>query len=167
MKNFFRVLFLLIAIFSLVGIVFIVAYYIYKNLDLFKRFLSNVESKLDDSDLSEKEISSLVDEVVKIEEKIESDVKKDVKKVKKDLSKKLNRAVSVKNIKSTEKDGLNARQKEVLNYVKLNSKSKMSSVSKVFNKVTPRTLRRDLQKLEQMGFLKQEGKTRDAIYKIV
>lgn len=167
MKNFFRALFLLIAIFSLVGIFFIVAYYIYKNVDLFKKFLNGMGDKLADCQLDEKEVDALTDEIIRIEENIGADVKKDIKKAKKDLPKKFESVVSVVSVKGPEKAVLNARQKEVLNYVKLNSNSKMSSVSKVFNKVTPRTLRRDLQKLEQLGFLRQEGKTRDAIYKIV
>lgn len=167
MKNFFRALFLLIAISSLVGIVFIVGYYIYKNLDLFKGLLKNIEDKISDYELTSKEVDSLANDVVQLEKKIEKDVKGDVKKVKKEVSKKVSKIAPVKKVKSDKNETLNARQKEVLSYIKQNSNSKMSSVSKIFNKVTPRTLRRDLEKLEQLGLLRQEGKTRDAIYKIV
>jgi len=168
MKNFLRSVLLLISVSSIIGIVFVAIYYVYKNLDLFKSLINSISSKVEDSNLTDKEIDAIAKNVVKIEKKIEKDIKNDVKSIKRELPKQISQVTKSKRTNDTApKGGLNARQKEVLNYVKSNSDSKMSSVSKVFNKVTPRTLRRDLQKLEQMGFLRQQGKTRDAVYKIV
>jgi predicted HTH transcriptional regulator len=84
----------------------------------------------------------------------------------KGVAKVIDKGVSKKNVKVS-KGGLNSRQEQIFNYIKLNSEVKMSSVSQIFNKVTPRTLRRDFEKLQQLGLVRQEGKTRDAVYKII
>ena len=195
MKNIVKTLLIIIALFSVIGIVFIGVYYIKKNLSLFAKLFSEFDASIEDGELSKKEINDLSDDSVRIVKRISDDIqvdwtgkKDEVENFVKDSAKKLGviteslkdsiekveeAFVPTKPVRSKKvvtkpiSTALNARQKDILNYIKNNSQAKMSTVSKIFSEVTPRTLRRDLGKLEQMGFLRQEGKTRDAVYKIV
>ncbi len=62
--------------------------------------------------------------------------------------------------------GLNGRQEQIYNLVKLKREVGMGEVSSLVKDVTERTLRRDLNKLEKLGLILQAGKTRDAVYKL-
>jgi DNA-binding transcriptional ArsR family regulator len=147
MKQFLKVILLTISIFSLLGTIFLVVFYINKNAKSILKLLNKVQNATQDLKLTEKEVKNITKEAIKVKKSIVKSVEKDVENLlKSDLSK---------------------RQIEVLNFIKLHSDSKMSTISKVFNNVTPRTLRRDLSKLEQMGIVRQEGKTKDAVYKLV
>ncbi len=70
----------------------------------------------------------------------------------------------IKMTKSVEAE-LTPRSSLLLNYIKQKSPVTMNQISDKFPSVTSRTLRRDLDKLEQLGFVTQEGKTRNSYYK--
>jgi len=59
---------------------------------------------------------------------------------------------------------LNQRQIEILNYIRNFDKFTMLDISNKFKGVSERTLRRDMDKLELIGFVVQVGKTRDSYY---
>lgn len=59
--------------------------------------------------------------------------------------------------------GLNDRQMKVLGYISDNGSGKVSDMVKIFSQ-TDRTLRRDLNKLEGMGFVKRSGSTKSVSY---
>lgn len=60
-------------------------------------------------------------------------------------------------------NGLNDRQMKILDYVSKNEVGKVSDMVKIFSQ-TDRTLRRDLNKLEGMGFVKRSGSTKSVSY---
>ena len=67
---------------------------------------------------------------------------------------------------SIKKDGnLNERQKNLLEKLKSKDVSTVSEINDSFPEVSTRTLRRDLSKLEKLGFIKQLGKTKNTRYK--
>ena len=180
MKSIVKAFFILIAVFSVVGIFLIGFYYIKKNISLFTKLFKEVGAGIEDYELTPDEIDRISDESVRIVKIISKDIENDLGKGKvesfvkesvvqlpiegpKKVKAKSRKAYS----KPVKESGLNSRQSDILNYIRNNSEAKMSNVSKMFAEVTPRTLRRDLGKLEQMGFVRQEGKTRDAVYKII
>lgn len=187
MKNIIKTFFVLIAFFSVIGIVFLGVYYIKKNIALFVRLFNEVSNDSSDGELSQSEIEEISDRTVAIIKNISSDVGSDFTNLKNTTVKSADRVKgkvemfskhgSVAKVKKasnsptvrkkTINGGLNTRQEDILGFIRSNSNAKMSDVSKLFAQVTPRTLRRDLERLEQLGFLKQEGKTRDAVYKII
>ncbi len=61
----------------------------------------------------------------------------------------------------------NDRQSELLNYLKRNKHANMIEVQDLFENVTQRTLRRDFEKLEKEGVIKQIGTTRNSTYILV
>ncbi len=177
MKNFLKSIFILLSIFSVIGIVVLIFVYIKRNIKIFTDLYNEIEASFRDGKLDSKEQEKVVDAANVIKDEIQKDVKdiqKDVKeeevvipvkKVIKNFSKDISKVKRKNAVLS--KGGLNSRQEQIFNYIKLNSEVKMSSVSQIFNKVTPRTLRRDFEKLQQLGLVRQEGKTRDAVYKII
>lgn len=176
MKNFLKSIFILLSIFSVIGIVILIFVYIKRNIKIFTDLYNEIEASFRDGKLDSKEQEKVVDAANVIKDEIQKDVKdlqKDVKeevvipvkKVIKNFSKDISK-VKRKNAVSS-KGGLNSRQEQIFNYIKLNSEVRISSVSQIFNKVTPRTLRRDFEKLQQLRLVKQEGKTRGAVYKII
>lgn len=187
MKNIVKTFFILIAFFSVIGIVFLGIYYIKKNIALFGKLFNEIVDDSADGELSQSEIEEISDRTVAIIKNIGGDVDSDFAKLKSKAVKIADRVKgkvevfskhgSVSKVRKTSNSpavrkktingGLNTRQEDILGFIRSNSNAKMSDVSKLFAQVTPRTLRRDLEKLEQLGFLKQEGKTRDAVYKII
>ena len=175
MKSIVKTFFILIAIFSVVGIFLIGFYYIRKNVGLFTKLFKEVSAGIEDYELTQDEIDKISEDSVRIakiigkdlENKVESFVKESVVKQPTEESKKVKVKSRKTYSKPVKESGLNSRQSDIMNYIRNNSEAKMSNVSKMFAEVTPRTLRRDLGKLEQMGLVKQEGKTRDAVYKII
>lgn len=169
MKNFLRVFFLLIAIVSGIGLVIIGIYYVNRNISSIKKLFQSLNEMLEDGNVENKELADVKDEAVAIVKNIEEDVSSDFVKVKKDVVKKINKVKKKFPEKEDEAFGsaLSTRQRSIVNYFDTHSSAKMAEISKNFKNVTPRTLRRDLTKLEQLGVLRQEGKTRDAVYKLV
>ncbi len=190
MKNSFRLVSLVVAIFSVIGI-FIVGYiYIKKNKRLFKALFQNVSEKAEELEKSVSQ-NNFLDEVKReIEERVDFDklesamgtltsvfpaskkptktVTKKLKRPSKKVLKKVVRAINESSSnKSLSVNNLNLRQQQLLDYLRTNLDSKMSNVSAAFSTVTPRTLRRDMEKLESMGFIRQQGKTRDTVYKVM
>lgn len=176
MKSFLKGFFVLVSILSLFGIIFLFVYYIKKNFGLFKNLVKDIKFGLvSDLNVSDADVDTIKKDLAKIEERVEKDLVEVKDLVEDKISPRLpivinlnkNKVLVNKKTVRLKKGELGLRQKEILNYAKLNSAVKMSDLSRVFKKVTPRTLRRDLGKLEQLGLLRQEGKTKDAIYKIV
>lgn len=62
------------------------------------------------------------------------------------------------------KINLNDRQKELLDFVRVYDKVSMGEISEKFDYVSQRTLRRDMDKLQSLGVVNQQGKTRDSVY---
>lgn len=187
MKNIVKTFFILIAFFSVIGIVFLGVYYVKKNITLFSKLFNEIVDDSADGELSQSEIEEISDRAVAIIKNIGDDVDSDFASLKSkavdgadrirgkiEVFSKHDSGAKVKKYsnspvrrKKTTSGSLNSRQEDILDFVRSNSNAKMSDVSRLFSRVTPRTLRRDLEKLEQLGFLKQEGKTRDAVYKII
>lgn len=59
---------------------------------------------------------------------------------------------------------LSARQEEIYQLIRSDKRVTISDVEDVVPNVSNRTLRRDLNKLEKLGLIKQMGKTRDSYY---
>lgn len=59
---------------------------------------------------------------------------------------------------------LNNRQKKLYELILSNSDSSMSNIAPHFKSVTNRTLRRDLNLLEEMQLISRSGKTKSVIY---
>lgn len=60
---------------------------------------------------------------------------------------------------------LNSRQQEILEIIKTLGEVDMSKLSSLFEKVTDRTLRRDLAKLVESKIIEKIGDTKGALYK--
>jgi predicted HTH transcriptional regulator len=61
--------------------------------------------------------------------------------------------------------GLNSRQQELKSYASSRRNFTMQTIRDSFPDVTARTLRRDLDRLQELGIISQEGKTRNSVYK--
>lgn len=74
---------------------------------------------------------------------------------------------NVLNIETKEisENGLNERQMNILEYIKRNGGGRVSDMVDEFH-ATDRTLRRDLNKLENLGFVVRNGSTKSVSYKI-
>jgi predicted HTH transcriptional regulator len=59
------------------------------------------------------------------------------------------------------------RQDAILKFLQSNIEATISEITDEFNDVSPRTLRRDMDKLEKSGLVKQFGKTKDSRYKYI
>lgn len=66
---------------------------------------------------------------------------------------------------TTKKGNLNPRQTQLLELLDSGKAHAMSSIEQSFPKVNVRTLRRDLDKLQQMGLIKKTGSTKAALYR--
>lgn len=78
------------------------------------------------------------------------------------------KAVSSKVEKPSKKySNLNARQQKILKEVKNQKKVKSSEIRNQFKNINERTLRRDFDKLEKLGIVRQSGKTKDSFYEII
>ncbi len=60
--------------------------------------------------------------------------------------------------------GLNDRQKKILNLFGKDKQLMNSDIEKEIKGVTRRTIRRDLSELEELGLIKQHGKTKGSYY---
>jgi hypothetical protein len=65
---------------------------------------------------------------------------------------------------SVEEEEFNKRQRKILFLFKKRLTLSMSNLKEEFHQVTTRTLRRDLDKFEELGLIKQRGKTKDSVY---
>lgn len=59
---------------------------------------------------------------------------------------------------------LNSRQEEILKHLSLKKIIEMKDIKSFFPEVTTRTLRRDMNKLEDSGMIKREGSTKASKY---
>lgn len=157
MKSFLKFLFIIFLIGS--GLVIVVlAFYFYENFnpkrirkikDAISSQLKDVESELDFTppirDVEET-LDPIVKEVKKTKKKAQKKVAKEVKMLQKKISK---------------------RQGEILDYLEENNDIAISDIMKNFSSVSSRTLRRDLSKLEELGHVRQVGKTKDSRYKFL
>ncbi len=83
------------------------------------------------------------------------------KKIKKGGKKLLNKTKFV--VKSA-KDNLNMRQKRILSLFDKEEEITNEMIAEVINGVSKRTIRRDLDFLEEKGYIKQIGKTKGSYY---
>lgn len=114
-------------------------------------------------DAVEERVPELSVPLRKVEKKIRANVKKKVASVEKKIEKKI-----AKIEKSAQKiAGANDRQNNILSIIKDKRKLNMTELAQNFKEVTQRTLRRDMEKLESLGIVKQVGRTRDSHYEIV
>ncbi len=60
--------------------------------------------------------------------------------------------------------GLNERQNLLLSYIKSKKQANMRDINLNFKNVSQRTLRRDMERLEKLRYVRQSGKTRDSMY---
>lgn len=60
-------------------------------------------------------------------------------------------------------NGLNDRQMKIMDYISEKGSGKVSEMARFFSQ-TDRTLRRDLNKLERLGFVKRSGSTKSVSY---
>lgn len=63
--------------------------------------------------------------------------------------------------------GLSFRQREILSLLKTKNTITTKELSLKFPNVTNRTLRRDMDVLEKKSLIRQHGKTKNALYKVV
>ena len=63
--------------------------------------------------------------------------------------------------------GLNQRQKSILKHLKQNNTTYVAQLADLLPSVSRRTIRRDLDKLANAGFVIKEGKTNGTVYKIM
>lgn len=61
---------------------------------------------------------------------------------------------------------LAGRSKQVLKFIQKEGGVTMTRMQKRFKTVTPRTLRRDLDKLEKLGYIRQSGRTKNSFYEL-
>ena len=190
MKNFFKTLIILfagfLAIFSIIGALAYLAYYFLSgNSNIAKRiserisgFSEDKEDLLDEDEYltdSEDELSYTQEMPKTMPEEsriiVPENIETEIVTVDEPIVKAVPKAqvVRVKAEKKPAKNkyGLNPRQNDLLKFIKNNDASTMYDISKVFSKVTQRTLRRDLEKLEKTGLVKQDGKTRNSVYKLL
>lgn len=72
----------------------------------------------------------------------------------------------VKQVKREKVEGLNQRQKKILDYIKDKEIVKLKEMSACFPDLKPRTIRSDLGELVRKKILSQQGMGRGSIYKI-
>lgn len=155
MSNFLKLVFFLFLLFSGL-IVFVVIYYFFKfqkdgSVNKYKDFASKKAKEISkDSDFK----------------KLQKEFPKDLKSAHKEVEKDLKRAKKIvdKEVKEVKKL-LSERQEEIVDFINRVDEMSVSDIVEKFKEVTPRTLRRDLEKLENLGFVRQIGKTKDSRYK--
>lgn len=128
-----------------------------------------IESKFDDLKIPSKDelgewivgaLESMGEEAAsKIEEKV--DVLEETRN-KRHETRVPKKKIKVASLANTSK--LSDRQKKILSKFDKNNKIGMKDLYGDFSEISQRTLRRDMDKLEQFGFLLQKGKTRDSYY---
>ena len=72
----------------------------------------------------------------------------------------------VKDLKQEKKDSLNERQKAILKYIKEEESVQLGGLTILFPKITPRTIRNDLNNMVKKKILVREGDKRTSVYKI-
>lgn len=147
------------------GLIFVlIGFYLYKNWNSkeFKNIRKTLDKKVKELSnfVEEKtnEANKVLENVVESVEKIENDLKKEAVKRTNMLSSEISKKKDIK---------LNVRQRKLLEFVKNSSEVDMKSVSKKFPKVSQRTLRRDMDKLEELKLVAQSGKTRNSVYRFI
>lgn len=155
MSNFLKLVFFLFLLFSGL-IVFVVIYYFFK----FQKD-GSVNKYKDFATKKVKEISKDSD-FKKLQKEFPKDLKSAHKEVEKDLKKA--KKIVDKEVKEVKKL-LSERQEEIVDFINRVDEMSVSDIVEKFKEVTPRTLRRDLEKLENLGFVRQIGKTKDSRYK--
>lgn len=155
MSNFLKFIFLLFLVFSGL-IVFVIIYYFFK----FQKD-GSVEKYKEYASKKVKEISKDSD-FKKLQKEFPKDLKNAHKEVQKDLKKA--KKIVDKEVKEVRKL-LSERQEQIMDFIDKVDEMAVSDIVQKFKEVTPRTLRRDLEKLENLGFVKQIGKTKDSKYK--
>jgi predicted HTH transcriptional regulator len=62
--------------------------------------------------------------------------------------------------------GLNSRQSKIYQIIKANKQIPMQNVAYQINGVSTRTLRRDMNQLENQGLIERVGRTKDSLYRL-
>jgi predicted HTH transcriptional regulator len=70
-------------------------------------------------------------------------------------------------VKRTKNSVLNERQEKLLKMIKSEGHVSLSEIESSFRDVSNRTLRRDFDKLELLGYVEQLGRTKNSIYKLL
>ena len=151
MKRKIKVIATSFLIFSIAGIVFIFFFSVFKKLFISSNKKSGIAGNFELKPLS----PEIREEYKKQEEEKKNLVKKIVKSAFKDRHAANNGQAN---------KYLNSRQLKIFDLVKFKNGTDMREINKKFKSVSQRTLRRDLDKLENMGYIKQEGKTRNSMY---
>lgn len=73
---------------------------------------------------------------------------------------------NAKKIAVKAKKNLSTRQNNIISYISKKGVGKVSDMAKTFKGVTERTLRRDLNKLEEDGLVVRSGSTKSVTYRI-
>lgn len=99
-------------------------------------------------------------------ENIKEDLGKEVKVVAKAVKKE---QAKIERVAKEVADVVSGRQSEMVDFVKSMQKEafEIKDIADRFKDVSERTLRRDLQKLEKIGLVKQIGSTRNSRYKVL
>ena len=80
------------------------------------------------------------------------------------LKKKPQKNIEVPNFEQEEVFDLNDRQERILELLSSRGEITVEELMKTINDVTERTLRRDMQKLEQLGLSEKQGNTKGSKY---
>lgn len=170
-------LFLVLLVSGVVAVWFIFAK-LAKHADKWQELADKVRSRVDDlSDAKDfahkrfnywqreakRELQPMLKAVGKSLHKIEKDVQI------KPLIKKLEAKVA--DVRESASDiaddfGLNERQEQIYQAIKKTKQAGINSFAEQIANVTPRTLRRDLTRLEKLGLVEQVGKTKDSFYRL-
>jgi hypothetical protein len=122
-------------------------------------------SKLEVTKEVKNKLADLEDKIQEQVETTKSEVIAEVVKTKKQLLKskpvKLVKSIQVNTSKGS------PRTNALLGYIKAEKHTTMSNIRGKFPSVTARTLRRDLEKLEEQGYIAQSGKTRNSSYHVI
>lgn len=143
LKTFFTILVVLVALFSVIGIIGLAWLYF-----VGKESFENILEGEKDSDSGQNPVKKLPVKVKAVSSKVE---KPSPPKVDQPLTEK-------------KYSNLNERQQKILKEVKNQKKVKSSEIRNQFKNINERTLRRDFDKLEKLGIVRQLGKTKDSFY---
>ena len=83
-----------------------------------------------------------------------------------DYLKNTNSEKQIENINKTNND-LNERQNELLKLIRTRGVLKINEIENEFSDVSSRTIRRDFNKHELLGYVEKEGKTKDRAYRFI
>ncbi|MCS7318065.1 MAG: DeoR family transcriptional regulator [Candidatus Dojkabacteria bacterium] len=142
--------------------------------EVIDKYLKNLKSIFSSDQLNNlyKKLQNSIFEIVKrnlqVEETIENNKLEQKSSTNNSIDHNLFQSVNLKpssdQVNYGKQQKLNVRQKKILNIIKTLDYISVSDLSKKIRNVSTRTLRRDMDRLEKLGILKQNGKTKDTIY---